>query len=116
MGYLCVNREKGMDSIMTGTEVLTGSLMDVAADAEELVARYRQSVNRIYAIGQELDSMWDGTANRTFFARMGSDRERFDAMAKLLESYVSVLRHNASIYIRAESDVLDVLKANPSGR
>jgi len=101
---------------MTGTEVLTGSLMEVAADVEELVARYRQSVNRIYVIGQELDPMWDGKANRTFNAQMGSDRDRFDAMAKLLESYVSVLRHNAGIYVKAESDVLDVLNTNSSGR
>jgi len=101
---------------MSGTEVLTGSLMEVAADVEELVARYRQSVNKIYVIGQELDPMWDGQANRTFNYQMGSDRDRFDAMAKLLESYIAVLRHNASLYVKAESDVLDVLNTNSGGR
>ena len=100
---------------MAGTEVLTGSLMDVAASVEELVGRYRQSVNKFYSIGQELDSMWDGQASSKFAAQMGNDRERFDAMAKLLESYVSVLRHNASVYVKAEGDVINVLNTNSRG-
>ena len=56
--------------------------------------------------------MWDGKASNKFTARMGNDRERFDAMAKLLESYVAVLRHNAGVYVKAESDVLNVLSSN----
>ena len=97
---------------MAGTEVLTGSLMGIAADLEDLIGRYRQSINRVYTIGQELDSMWDGNASSKFAAQMGSDRESFDALAKLLELYVSVLRQNANIYRKAESDVLAVLTMN----
>jgi len=100
---------------MAGTEVLTGSLMDVAASVEELIGRYRHSVNKFYSVGQELDAMWDGQASSKFAAQMGSDRERFDAMAKLLESYISVLRHNASVYLKAEGDVLNVLNTNSNG-
>ena len=96
---------------MAGTEVLTGSLIDVAAGVEELIGRYRHSVNKFYSIGQELDSMWDGQAGSKFIAQMGNDRERFDAMAKLLESYVSVLRNNAGIYTKAEGDVLSLINA-----
>ena len=95
-----------------GTEVLTGTLLEVATSVEELIGRYRQSVNRVYAIGHELDGMWDGLASDKFSAQMGADRERFDAMAKLLESYVAVLRHNAGLYKKAESDVLTVLGTN----
>ena len=100
---------------MAGTEVLTGSLMDVAAGVEALIGRYRNSVNKFYTTGQELDTMWDGQASSKFAAQMNSDRERFDAMAQLLESYVSVLRHNASVYVKAESDVLNVLNTKTSG-
>jgi len=101
---------------MAGTEVLTGSLMDIAAGLDDLIGRYRQSINRVYTIGQELDSMWEGNASSKFTAQMSSDRERFDAIAKLLESYASVLRHSASVYLRAESDVLAVLSTNTGGR
>jgi len=97
---------------MSGTEVLTGSMMDIAAGMDDLIGRYRQSIGRIYMVGQELDSMWDGSASDKFAARMGNDRESFDAMAKLLESYTSVLRQNAGIYLKAESDVLAVMNTN----
>ena len=97
---------------MAGTEVLTGSLMETASGVEELVGRYRQSVDRLFAIGHEIDSMWDGLASSKFAAQLGQDRERFDAMAKLLESYIGVLRQNAGIYTKAENDVLNVLGTN----
>jgi len=98
---------------MTGTEVLTGSLMDIASSMDDLIGRYRHSINRIYMVGQELDSMWDGNASSKFAVQMGNNRERFDSMAKLLESYASVLRQNANIYLTAERDVLDVMHTRP---
>jgi len=98
-----------LEEEMAGTEVLTASLIDVAAGVEELIGRYRHSVNKFYSIGQELDTMWDGQAGSKFIAQMGNDRERFDAMAKLLESYVSVLRNSAGIYTKAEGDVLSLI-------
>jgi uncharacterized protein YukE len=97
---------------MTGTEVLTGSLMEVAASVEELIGRYRQSVLRFYAIGQELDAMWDGLSGDKFASKLSNDQPRFEAMATLLEAYVAVLRQDASIYVKAESDVLNVLNTN----
>ena len=96
--------------------MLTGSLMDIASGMDDLIGRYRHSINRIYMIGQELDSMWDGNASSKFAVQMGNDRERFDAMAKLLESYASVLRQNANIYLTAESDVLAVMHTHPGDR
>jgi len=107
--------EKGQDIKMSGTEVLTGNMMDIAAGMDELIGRYRHSINRVYVIGQELDSMWEGNASSKFTTQMSNDRERFDAMAKLLESYVSVLRDNASIYLKAEDAVLSVLNTCRSG-
>jgi uncharacterized protein YukE len=97
---------------MAGTEVLTGTLTEAATSVEELIGRYRQSVSKMYAIGAEIDSMWEGTASKTFATRLGSDRERFDAMAKLLEGYVVVLRNAASEYVRGENEVLHILNTN----
>ncbi len=97
---------------MAATEVLTGSLMEAAAGVEELTGRYRQSVSRFMSIGQELDSMWDGLSSEKFIATIAVDQERFEAMARLLDSYVAVLRQDAAIYARAENDVLNVLNTN----
>jgi WXG100 family type VII secretion target len=97
---------------MAGTDVLTGRMTEVAKNIEDIVGRYNQSVNKLYQIGGEIDSMWDGEASNKFMSIVGNDRDRFNAMAKMLTSYVEVLRTDASIYAKAESDSLDVLNTN----
>lgn len=97
---------------MAGTEVLTGRLLEVAGNLEDIVARYNTSVNKMYQIGGEIDAMWDGPASSKFMAALGNDRERFNALAKILTAYIETLRQDAYIYAKAESDALDVLNTN----
>ena len=97
---------------MEGTEVLTGKLMEVAKNVEDLNGRYIQAVSKLYQIGDEIDAMWDGEASDKFRATLGDDRVRFEAMSKLLMDYVTALNEDAAIYNKAESDVLDVLSTN----
>jgi WXG100 family type VII secretion target len=97
---------------MAGTEVLTGRMLEVAKSVEDIIGRYNTSVNKMYQIGGEIDAMWEGEANRKFMATLGNDRQRFDALTKMLTSYVEVLRQDAAIYARAENDVLGVLNTN----
>ena len=101
---------------MAGTEVLTSTLNEVATSVEELTERYRQSVSRMYSVGGELDAMWEGPANRQFMYQLGSDRVRFDAMAKLLQSYYETLRNAAATYVKAENEVQTVLNTNTMRR
>ena len=95
---------------MAGTEVLTGRMMEVAKNVEEIIGRYNQSVNKMYQIGGEIDGMWDGEANNRFMATIGNDRERFNALTKMLSAYVETLRQDATIYAKAESDALNIIK------
>ncbi|MDO4799297.1 MAG: WXG100 family type VII secretion target [Bacillota bacterium] len=97
---------------MAGTEVITGRLLDVAKSVEELIQRYNSSVEKMYQIGGEVDAMWDGEASQKFMATLGKDRERFNALTKMLTAYAETLRQDASIYAKAESDVLNVLNTN----
>ena len=94
---------------MTGTEVLTEKLIDTATELEEIITGYRQSVNRFYAIGQEIDSFWEGPASDEFAILIANDKTNFVAMARLMESYVATLRRSASEYVKAENDVLERL-------
>lgn len=95
------------------TIVVTPSVLkDIALGVEELTGRYRQSISKLYNIGGELDGMWEGAANRQFMAQLGSDRERFDAMAKLMESYIGTLRNAAATYVNSESEAVTALNAN----
>ena len=97
---------------MAGTEVITGRMLEVAKNVEELISRYNTSVNRVYQIGGEVDAMWDGEASRKFQVILGNDRERFNAMTRLLTEYVQVLRQDANIYARTEGNVIDILNTN----
>lgn len=94
---------------MAGTEVLTGRMLEVAKNVEELIGRYNQSVNKMYQIGGEIDGMWDGEAGNKFMSTLGNDRDRFNALTKMMTSYVEILRQDAAIYAKAESDALNVL-------
>ena len=97
---------------MAGTEVITARMTEVAKNVEDIVGRYNASVSKMYQIGGEIDAMWDGEAGDKFSATLGSDRERFNALTKMLTAYVDTLRQDAAIYVKAESDVLGVLNTN----
>lgn len=97
---------------MAGTEVLTGRMMEVAKNVEDIIGRYNQSVNKMYQIGGEIDGMWDGEAGNKFMATLGNDRDRFNALTKMLNAYVETLRQDVSIYAKAESDALNILNTN----
>ena len=97
---------------MAGTEVLTGRMLDVAKSVEDITGRYNSSVNKMYQIGGEIDAMWEGEANRKFMATLGNDRQRFEALTKMLTAYVETLRQDAAIYAKAENDVVDILNTN----
>lgn len=97
---------------MAGTEVLTGRMMEVAKNVEEIIGRYNTSINKMYQIGGEIDAMWDGAASDKFMATLGNDRDRFNALTKMLTAYVETLRQDAAIYAKAESDALDILNTN----
>lgn len=99
---------------MAGTDVLTGRMTEVAKNVEEIVGRYNQSINKMYQVGSEIDGMWEGDASNKFMATLGNDRERFNALTKMLSTYVETLRQNAAIYAKAESDALNILNTNKS--
>jgi WXG100 family type VII secretion target len=87
-------------------------LIDVAKNLEDIIGRYNTTVNKVYQIGGEIDAMWDGPASNKFVSILGNDRERFNALAKMLNAYVETLRRDAAIYAKAESDALDILNTN----
>jgi WXG100 family type VII secretion target len=95
-----------------GTEVTTSKLTQVATTLGELIGQYNGEVDRFYTASAEMDSMWEGDANRKYAATLASDRERFDAMAKILQCYVDVLEQDAATYSKAEADTLEVLASN----
>ena len=94
------------------TEVTTGKLTQAANKLSELIAQYNAAVDKFYNCGAEIDTMWDGDASQKFMHTLTNDRERFNALTKILQRYVEVLHQDASTYAKAEADVLNVLNTN----
>jgi len=94
-----------------GTEITSSAKMTtVAKNIEDVIARYNQSINKLYELGAQVDSMWEGDASKTFKALFEGDRERFNAMTKLLQQYVATLQQDINIYHKAESDAINAVQ------
>ena len=94
------------------TEVTTGKLTQAANRLSDLIGQYNAAVDKFYNCGAEIDTMWDGEASQKFMYTLTNDRERFNALTKILQSYVEVLNQDANTYAKAEADVLNVLNTN----
>jgi WXG100 family type VII secretion target len=97
---------------MAGTEVTTGRLTQAASRLSDFIAQYDGAVDKFYNCGAEIDTMWDGDASQKFMATLTNDRERFNALTRILRQYVEVLNQDANTYARAEADVLNTLNTN----
>ena len=94
------------------TEVTTGKLTQAASRLNDFIGQYNGAVDKFYNCGAEIDTMWDGEASQKFMHTLTNDRERFNALTKILQSYVDVLNQDANTYAKAEADVLNVLNTN----
>jgi WXG100 family type VII secretion target len=97
---------------MAGTEVTTGRLTQAANRLTDFIGQYNAAVDKFYNCGAEIDTMWDGEASQKFMATLTNDRERFNALTKILQRYVEVLSQDANTYAKAEADVLNTLNTN----
>ena len=94
------------------TEVTTSKLTQVANTLNDLIARYNSAVDTFYNCGAEIDAMWDGEASQKFMSTLTGDRDRFNALTRILRKYVEVLNQDATTYAKAEADVLNALNTN----
>jgi hypothetical protein len=70
---------------MAGTEVTTGKLTQAANMPSEFISQYNVAVDKFYNCGAEIDTMWDGEASQKFMATRTGDRDRFNALTRILQ-------------------------------
>ncbi len=95
-----------------GTEVDVKILQNVSKEVEQLISKYKASIDKLFQLGSEVDGMWDGDASKKFMAQFQSDRERFDALTKILSQYLEAILEAIQTYIKTESEVINVLNTN----
>ena len=64
---------------------------------------FRNRVNELLTLQQELSSQWQGDANTAFTAAFNSDKGQWDAFAQLMDQYIEALQSIKQTYEAAEA-------------
>lgn len=92
-------------------EITSSAQMEqIAQNLEGLIAQYKQEIEKMYTTVGELQPMWTGEAATLFNNQLTTDKEGFDAYAKVIEQYIEALRNNKNTYITGEQEAVEILK------
>ena len=71
---------------------------------------WRETVQSIYVLVQELDAMWDGLANTEFNLNFEQDRPLYNRLGNLMQEYAEALIQAAQRYNDGEDDVAQIVR------
>lgn len=95
-----------------GTELTTSRMREVVNNLSEQVKSYNNAIAKLYEIGEEIDSMWEGEASLKFKSNLGNDRERFNALTIMLNRYIETLNQDIQTYSQAEAEAVQIIASN----
>lgn len=81
----------------------------IANDIENKINDWTDAVQKIYKLKDEMDAMWDGTANDTFNNMFAEDAPKFNNLAKLMQEYSTAIKNAANKYIQGEEEVKGIV-------
>ncbi len=95
---------------MAQTLVTPETMVTLANGVEEKIADWNQAVTKIYQLKQEMDAMWDGTANDAFNARFEEDRTKFEQLSSIMAEYATAIKTAAQNYMTTEEEVTAIVQ------
>ena len=81
----------------------------IANDIENKINDWTDAVQKIYKLKDEMDAMWDGTANDTFNNMFAEDAPKVNNLAKLMQEYSTAIKTAANKYIQGEEEVKGIV-------
>ncbi len=81
----------------------------IANDIENKINDWTDAVQKICKLKDEMDAMWDGTANDTFNNMFAEDAPKFNNLAKLMQEYSTAIKTAANKYIQGEEEVKGIV-------
>ena len=81
----------------------------VASNIETKFQNGRQQYRNFIQLQQEMDAMWDGTANDSFNQNFQGDLQKFNALTNLMQEYVVAIKTAANNYISGEEEVKSIV-------
>ena len=81
----------------------------IATNIEEKIQEWQDAVQKIYQLAEEMDAMWDGTANDSFNTLFSEDSVKFNNLTTLMQEYATAIRTAANNYIEGEEEVKGIV-------
>ena len=81
----------------------------IAGDIEGKIGEWNDAVQKIYKLKEEMDAMWDGSANDTFNNLFADDAPKFNNLSTLMQDYATAIRTAANKYIQSEEEVKSIV-------
>lgn len=85
-------------------------MRQAASTIEGYIDDWRETVQSIYTLVQELDGMWDGLANTEFNLNFEQDHPLYDRLSNLMQEYEQALIQAAQRYDDGENDVVQIVR------
>ena len=81
----------------------------VASNIENKISEWQAAVQKLYTLQQEMDAMWDGTANDSFSLNFQGDLQMFNALPSLMQENEVANKTAANNYISGEEEVKSIV-------
>jgi WXG100 family type VII secretion target len=94
---------------MAQMTVTPETMNTIAGDIENKISDWNGAVQKIYKLKDEMDAMWDGTANDTFNNMFAEDAPKFNNLAKLMQDYATAIKNAANKYVLGEEEVKGIV-------
>lgn len=85
-------------------------LRSAASTMDNLIGQWAEAVQKITALKEALDAMWDGLANDQFNQRWEDDLKKYDKLQVILESFRRAILEAAEKYEQYEQEIANVVK------
>ena len=94
---------------MSQITVTPQTMISLAEGIEDKIDERNNSVTAIYRLNDEMDAMWDGTANDTFNQMFQEDSTKFKSLSQVMQEYATAIKTAANKYIQSEDEVKGIV-------
>ncbi|MCI8441761.1 MAG: WXG100 family type VII secretion target [Provencibacterium sp.] len=95
---------------MAGSIRVTPEMMvNVSQSVDSKIDEWQRSVNKIYSLVQEMDTMWDGMANDTLNNTFQENIPKYNALTQMMTEYSTAIKQAANTYVNGEEEVKNIV-------
>lgn len=92
-------------------EIETGSLSADIQNMTDKINNLEQKINKMFDSMQELDHMWDGSANEAFRNQFNIDYQTMKELIKELRYLINCMEYAKKRYEECEDDVYSLISS-----